>query len=344
MQLLQHRHFGPPDEVLELVTEPDPSPAAHEVLVGVEATPIHAGDLKNIAGEKLMIRHVHDGDDLQVRLPQVPGIEGVGRILATGGAVTRWRVGQRVLLPWQCGSWRDRLLAEAQRLLPAPEGDALQLSLMVNAFTAEFALRDLAPLARGDWFVQNGANSNVGRVLIRLARARGIRTLTVVRRAELVDELRELGADVVLLDGPDLAQRARAAVGRAPLSIALECIGGDAAGRLAECLSDGGTIANYGSMTGEAPAIPTWMLLYKRIRLIGYYAGFNIAARSAAEQSAIIGELAARIADGTLVTPIAATYPLARYRDAVRHAERSGSDRDGKIVFVPAAPEAAVAR
>ena len=331
--MLQHARFGAPDQVLELIPDAIAALAPDEVAIRIEASPIHAGDLKNIEGEKLMIRHVQDGDNLQVALPQVPGIEGVGRITAIGVAVRRYRVGQRVLLPWQCGSWRERIHAKESQVLPAPEGDALQLSLLVNAFTADFALRDLAPLKAGDWFVQNGANSNVGRMLIRLARLRGVRTINIVRRAELIDELLAEGGDAVLLDGPDLARRVRAVAGRSPLPIALDGIAGDATGRLAECLSDGGTVANLGTMSGEPCHVPTWILLYKRVRLIGYYAGFNIMARTPEEQTAIIAELCARIADGTLRTRIAATYPLDRYREAVRHAARSGAQREGKIVF-----------
>ena len=334
MKALQHARFGEPAEALELVELPELPLGPFDVTIHVEAAPVHAGDLKNIAGEKLMIRDVQSGDDLAVSLPQVPGIEGVGRIAACGASVDGLRVGDRVLLPWQCGSWRESLRADSRQLLRAPEGDATQLCLMVNAFTADFALRDLAPLSPGDWFVQNSANSNVGRALIKLARLRGIRTLNIVRRAELIPDLEALGADVVLVDGPDLARRVKDACGGAPLTIGLDGIGGAATGRLAECLSDGATVANFGSMSGEDVSIPTWVLLYKRVRVIGYYAGFNIATRSPQEQLKILGDLLELVATGQFQTKIAATYPLSRYRDAVAHAARSGADRDGKIIFV----------
>lgn len=335
MKVLQHGRFGPPSEVLELLELAQERPGRGQVCVAIEAAPIHAGDLKNLAGEKLMFRNVEEGgDNLAVRLPQVPGIEGVGRVVAIGPDTQGIREGDRVLLPWQCGSWRTHICVDAQATMPAPEGDAAQLSLMVNAFTAEFALRDLAPLKPGDWFLQNGANSNVGRVLIALARARGIRTINIVRRPELVDELLALGADVVLLDGPDLARRVRAEVGDDHLGIALDGVAGEATGRLAECLSDGGTIANLGTMTGEDCHIPTWILLYKRVKLIGYYAGFNIRARSRNEQREIIAELADGIATGQLASRIAATYSLDQYREAVAHAARSGAEREGKVVFL----------
>ena len=333
-RILRHDRFGPPGEVVRLVEEPDAVPRVGEVAIRVEAAPIHTGDLQNIAGVKLMLRHVQDGNDLHVPLPQVPGIEGVGRIDAVGPEVTRWRVGDRVYLPRQCGSWRTRLIADETALLPCPDGDATQLSQMVNAFSAQFALTDLAPLKPGDWFVQNGANSSVGRMVIQLARRRGIRTLNVVRRPELVPELEALGADRVFVDGPDLAARVRTAVGAASLMVALDGVAGAATGRLAECLSDGGTIANMGTTSGEPCALPTWMLLYRRIRLVGFYAGFQMNARSLPERARIMGELAALLGDGSLRSRIAATYRLDEYPAALAHAARAGRERDGKVTFV----------
>lgn len=333
MQLLRHGRFGVPAEVLELVSEPVPAPGAGQVLVRIEAAPIHAGDLVNIAGGRLMYRGVRDSRSLRVPLPQVPGIEGVGRVVARGPGVLAPGLHRLVYLPRQCGSWRTHLVADAAAVTPLPEGDPAQLCLMVNAFTAEFALSDIVPLAAGEWFLQNGANSNVGRNLIRLARRRGIRTINVVRRPEVVAELQAIGADVVVLDGPGLAARVRAVVGDAPLRIALDGIAGGAAGRLAECLSDGATLANFGTMSGEDCCVPTWLLLYKRLRVVGYYAGFSLDARPAAERTRIIRELAALVVDGTLATPIAARYPLSRFREAVVHAAHSGSARNGKIIF-----------
>lgn len=335
MRVLQHASFGDPAEVLEILEGPVPEPGPGELVVALEAASIHAGDLKNIAGEKTMLRNVEQGgDNLGVDLPQVPGIEGVGRVIAADAAVGRYSVGDRVLLPWQSGSWRTHICLPEDGFMPAPDaGSAVQLALMVNAFTAYFALSDLADLKAGDWFVQNAANSNVGRVLIRLARERGVRTLNIVRRPEVVDELKAAGADLVLLDGPDLPERVRAAVAGARLMIGLDSISGDATARLAACLTDGGTVANMGTMSGAPCHMPMWILHYKRVALIGYYAGHNIAARSKEEQATIISWLSERIAQGDLGAKIAGEYRLDDYRDAVRHAARSGEARDGKVVF-----------
>ena len=333
LKVLRHNRFGPPDQVLELVEEADPALAPGQVRIRIEATSIHAGDLKNIAGEMIMVRNPTGGANLAVPLPQTPGIEGVGRIIEGAGDIAGLTLGQRVFLPIQCGSWREALVAEARTLIPAPEGDPVQLSLMVNALTADLALRDLVALSPGDWVIQNGANSNVGRVLIALARLRGFRTVNVVRRLSVESELRALGADVVVLDGDGLAERVSAATGGAAIPLGLDGVAGPATGRLAECVADDGMVANYGLMSGEPCHIEPWMLMYKRLTLCGYYMGYHRRRRPHAEQAAIIAELADLIVKGVLPARIAATYPLERYREAVRHAAREGAERDGKVVF-----------
>jgi len=333
MKALRHSRFGPPSEVLELVDETLPALRDRQAAVRTEAAPIHFGDLKNIAGEKIMVRNPVSGGELKTELPQVPGIEAVGRITGIGAKVTDFRLGDRVFLLRQNGSWREEAHADVATLFPAPEGDPVQLSLIVNAYSADLALRDLHPLSPGDWFLQNAANSNVGRVLIALARLRGIRTVNIVRRAALVEELKALGADVVLVDGPDLPARVREATRGAALKIGLDGIAGAATGRLAECLSDGGTVANMGLMSAEPCSIPSWILLYRRVTVRGYFAGFHLDARTMPERRKILWDLGELIRDGVISCPIAATYPLSDFRKAVTHAAKSGSDREGKIVF-----------
>ena len=66
----------------------------------------------------------------------------------------------------------------------------------------------------GDWVVQNGGNSGVGRSLIAIARLRGIRTISLVRRRELIDELKAAGADLVLMDEPAAVEEAARVIGK----------------------------------------------------------------------------------------------------------------------------------
>ena len=188
--------YGQPHEVLRVVEVPAETPADDEVIVRMEAAAMHIADLRTIVGV----------EPFKFPVPRTPGFEGIGRIVRIGRHVKEFAVGDRVFPALASGTFREEVRCKATACMPAPVGDAIQLSLLtVNGPTAEVLLEDFAVLEPGDWLVQNAANSSCGRYLIRLAKLKGVRTVNVVRRAEMVEELRELGGDVVLVDGPDLA-------------------------------------------------------------------------------------------------------------------------------------------
>lgn len=335
-KLIQHDRFGPPEEALALVEVEAARPGPGEILIEIEATPIHAGDLYNIEGLPIMLRGGDLGGLPDVPLPQVPGIEGVGRVIEVGpGCDDTWSAGSRAFLPTQSGSWRSHIIVKADDAIPAPEGDAVQLSLIINPITAYFALNHLmADVKPGEWLIQNCANSNVGSALVKLASLKGVRTVNIVRSEAAGAQLKDQGADVIAIDGPDLAEQVREAVGGAKIRWGLDGVAGAATGRMAECLCDRGTIANYGLMAGEDCMVPSSLLLYRRISLIGFYAGYNLIETPREEVVRIWREIGDMVADGTLSAAIAATYPFKDYRDAARHAAQSGSARPGKVVFV----------
>ncbi len=326
MKAVQYKNHGTPAEVVTLVDQDTGGPGPDELVIDVEAAPVHIADLKNLAGET----------GFRVPLPATPGYEGIGRISAIGSGVTEFAAGDRVFLPLGCGAWREQIRAAAADVFPAPEGDAVQLSLLpINAPTAELILRDFGDLKAGDWIIQNAANSNCGTYLIKLANMRGIKTVNVVRRESLVPELKTYGADVVLVDGPDLAARVKQETGGADIHLGIDAVCGDATTRIGECLADGGTILAYGLLTGEPCKIPSATLFFRDLRLRGYLMSRQLLKRSRAEQLEIYTGLADLIADGTLRARIAGTYSLDDVAAAVTHAGKVGDERPGKIILLP---------
>lgn len=182
--------------------------------------------------------------------------------------------------------------------------------------------------------IQNAANSSCGRYLIRLARLKGVRTVNVVRRAEMVDELRELGGDVVLVDGPDLAARAREVVQGAPIKLGIDAVAGPATQRIAECLAPGSIVASYGSMTSQRCELDFYLMFRQDIRLVGVSFARQFATRRTPEGvRAMYARLADLMSRGELVAKIAGVYPLERILEACDRAACTGSDRDGKVVI-----------
>ncbi len=323
---LVHERFGEPADVLRLGELPDERPGPGEIVVRVEAAAMHIADLRTVQGAA----------GFRFDLPRTPGFEGVGRVLGVGEGVRAFGVGDRVFPPSGSGTFRQQLCVAADRCLPAPAGAAEQLALLtINAPTAWVLLHDFADLTAGDWLIQNGANSSCGRFLVALAREAGVRTVNVIRRPEVAGELAALGADIVLLDGPDLAERVAGATGGAAPKLALDCVGGEATHRLAQCLAPGSAVVSYGAMSGERCQMDFYLMFRNDLRLLGMSFRRELQKRSRAEIAAIYAELADRLAAGRLVARIAATYPLTQWGEAFAHAARTGADRDGKVILLP---------
>src|SRR5206468_3858123 len=182
--------------------------------------------------------------------------------------------------------------------------------LRINPATALLLLTDIVPLKPGDWVIQNVANSAVGRLVIRLARPRGVKTVNVVRRESLFGELKALGADVCVIDGPDLAEVVKTQTHGAPIRLGLDAVSGRATARLSACLAEGGVVCNYGSMTSEDPVMSRSALISGGLSLVGFILGRGLATRSLDQIRAIYADLGQQVAKGNLSAPIERIYPI----------------------------------
>jgi NADPH:quinone reductase-like Zn-dependent oxidoreductase len=289
----------------------------------MEAAAMHIADLRTIEGAATFRRP----------LPRTPGFEGIGRV-ERAGRDAGFAPGDRVFPPLGSGTFRERLRCRGADCLPAPEGDAAQLALLtVNGPTAAVLLEDFAALQPGDWLVQNAANSSCGRYLIRLARLAGVRTVNIVRRPQMVDELLALGGDAVLVDGPDLAAQVRAATGGVAPRLGVDAVAGAATQRIAECLAPQSPLVCYGAMGGAPCEIDFYLMFREGIVLHGLSFVRQLQRRRPDEVRALYARLAGLMADGTLAARIAAVYPLDRIVEACEHAARSGAERDGKVII-----------
>jgi NADPH:quinone reductase-like Zn-dependent oxidoreductase len=322
-----YRRHGPAVDTIELADWDDGALQPGDARVQIEAAPVHFGDLLYVEGRLAT----------SPPPPAVAGSEGLGRIVELGAAVAGLRLGQRVFLPRKAGAFAQRLRFEAARLVPAPEdGDPLQLALVpVNALTSYLLMTRVVPLQRGDWVLQNAANSSCGRFNIGIARRLGLRTVNVVRREALVADLLSCGADVALLDGEDLPARVADATGGAPIRFAIDAVAGDATARLARCLAVDGVVAVYGLMSMQPCRVPSDLLFLNNLRLQGYFLPHYERGIPRDEWLAIMAQLGRWVADGELQAKIAATYALPQVREAFRHELESGAGRDGKVILLP---------
>ena len=198
-----YQRYGNPADVLQVETRPWPTPAADEAVVEMRAAPINPADLNQIEGKY----------PVRLGLPATPGFEGAGVVVELGVHAKGLTNGALVILPHNVGTWQDALAVKAKELVVVPDGiEPLQAAMLkINPLTAWRLLHDYVDLQKGDWLIQNAANSAAGRDVIQIAHELGYKTVNVVRRPELVDELNAEGGDVVLVDGDNLREEVKSA-------------------------------------------------------------------------------------------------------------------------------------
>ena len=315
MQAIQIEAFGNPAEVLKVVEVPDVgAPAEGEVVIALEASPINMSDLLMISG-----RYGH-----RPKLPSVMGTEGVGRVVAVGAGVKHLKQGDRTLVPYPAPAWAERIRADATRLRPLPSGDVHQLAMLgINPPTAYLMLTDYVNLPSGAWVIQNSANSGVGRALIPIAKSLGLKTVNVVRREDVVAEIKAIGGDVVLVDGPDLNKRVAAETGNAPIALAIDGVGDSATTNLLGCLAEKGVHVFYSTISGKPSVVPAALLIFCDISMRGFWLAhwFN---RARPDQiTEMYDRLTPLVASGAISSPIAGTYGFAEIAEAVTVAAKN---------------------
>lgn len=318
---------GAPPEVVKIMELDDPTPGPRQAVVKIMACGINPADLLGFEG-----RYPGPGP-----FPAPCGIEGAG-VVESVGEGSALSVGDHVIsLPR--ANWAEKVLADDDLLIPIPKSlpwrDAAQLK--INPPTAKKMLTDYVDLKPGDWVIQNAANSAVGLHVIRFAKAMGLKTVNIVRRAELADRLKAHGADVVLTAGEDQAARVRAAIGDdAHVPLGVDACGGAPTRWMADCVSDGGTVVNYGYLDGNPCEIEPGHLIVRRQTLAGFWLAGWMGTAPRAAKEALFAEMSAAFESGQLSSPVEATYGFDQLSEALAHAWRGG--RDGKILLTPNGP------
>jgi trans-2-enoyl-CoA reductase len=320
--VVYERHGNPPD-VLRVEMQPWPKAASGEAVVQMRAAPINPADLNQIEGKY----------PVRFPLPATPGFEGAGIVVDLGSGVTNVAIGALVILPHNVGTWREAFAVKASDLTVVPSGiePVHAAMLKINPMTAWRLLHDYVDLQKGAWLIQNAANSAAGRDVIQIAHELGFKTVNVVRRAELVDELRAEGDDVVLVDGDNLREEVKDATNGAPIRLGLNAVGGDSALRLANCLAPGSTLVTFGAMSLQPLKIPNGLLIFKDLRFRGIWINKWYDNATKAERMDAFHPLFEMAKRGLLKAKVDKSYPLSEAKTAVAHAAQG--KRSGKIIF-----------
>jgi len=320
------RQTGKPEEVLELEDFPLAAPGDGEVLVRMIAAPLNPADLNTVEGTY----------GVKLALPATPGIEGCGVVEAS--ASPNYSPGDHVIFLKRSATWASHTRVPADVLFKLPAGiDPIQAAMLkVNPATAWQLLNGFGTLEPGTWVAQNAGNSAVSRCVIQLAPGFGIKTLSFVRRPELVQELLDLGADAVFIDDDDGRAKAKELLGGANAALAFNSVGGDSALGLLKLLKEGGSHITYGAMSRRPVTVPNGPLIFRDIIVRGLWITRWIEKAPIAEVRRIYAELAEKVAAGSVLQKVDSLHDIKDFRTALDRLEER--DRDGKVLFHFPAP------
>jgi trans-2-enoyl-CoA reductase len=320
---ITYSSHGKPADVLTLGSAPLAEPGADTATIRLLAAVIQPSDIGMILGKYGKLPP----------LPAVAGREGVGVVEAVGEKVSGLQPGDWVRMPEEAGVWRTQVVAPAADLFPIPNDIPLEMAAMafINPPTAWRILRD-AHLNSGDWLIQNAANSAVGQFVIQMARHLDLKTINVVRRPELIEPLKALGADAVVLEDSGYEKKIAEITGGAAVQLGLNSVGGESAARLVRALGFKGTLVTFGAMTFEPIRFPTRELIFNQIQLTGFWLDRWYRESSRERIQVMQDKIHSLMRSGSIVAPVADRFPLSRFREALAASEQP---RLGKILLLP---------
>jgi len=314
MKAIQLIAYGNPAHNLKIVEVPDPkAPSAGKALVRMEYAPIAYSDLLLANGVYL----------LRPNLPSVIGGEGAGIVEAIGSGVSGLKIGDRVTIPFGTFTWSEKILAPAEGLFVVPAAiDAKTASMLnINPTTAVLLVTEFVKLKPKDWIVLNAANAHVSRCIIAIAKSRGLNVAGIVRRSELIPEIKKLGADFVGVESPELPRQIQAAAGGTPISLGLDAVGGPASATIASALSPGGHHVCYAWLSRAPLQVSLGDLIVKRLTIHGFWMYYE---EYLPKIRAALTEATSVVASGELTLPFAKIYKSSQIKEAIEHAERGG--------------------
>ena len=331
--LVLHRHHADRKTALRSLaveTRPVPAPGPGQVLVRIAAAPCNPSDV-------LLLQGVYGAHKT---LPAAPGWEGAGTVVEAGpGILPRWLLGRRVACASQSegdGTWAEYFLAPAAMCIPlSPDVDDEQgAMLIINPITA-YALFHMARTGKHRAAVSLAAASQVGRMLVRLARSEGYPVIHVVRRPDQAASLRKLGAEHVLdSSAADFLEQLSPLCARLGATIAFDPVAGPASGAVLGALPNTSALVVYGALSeqpcgGFNPA----EFIFSGKRVEGFWLTRWMARKGLLGRMAVTRLVQQLVARGILSSAVALRIPLEEAPP--RLADHLSSAKAGKALIVP---------
>jgi len=322
MKAAVYYETGGPD-VFRFEDVPDPNVGPGDVLVEVAAVSIEGGDTLNRLGGDL------------AAVPHIVGYQCAGTVIAVGGDVTGFSVGDRVVTVGLDGSHAQLRAVGQSFCWSIPEGLSTEEAACVPVpfGTASDCLFEFGRLQAGESVLIHAGASGVGLAAIQMAKRAGARVMATASSDERLARLGEYGLDDgINYASVDFVDAVRQLTGGAGADVIVDSVGGSNLQTSLHCLAYRGRCMTFGDAGRETPS----MLDISSMRannqtLVGYFLGAELFL--SLRPHAVIARILDDVASGDLRVVIDRRFPLEEAGEA--HAYIESRQAFGRVLLVP---------
>ena len=295
---------------------------ADEILIEVLFFPINPADLLLVEGKYAS----------KPKLPSYIGAECVAKVKEIGNKVNRFKIGD-IVLPLSRDNWTEEKIVKENEIINLNKNiNLLQACMLkVNPATAYIMLNNYLKINKGDFIIQNAANSGVGTYIIQLCKIYGIKSINFVRRMELEEQLKTIGANYVFNlnsfeDKKDFINKANA-------KLFIDAVAGNKLNSIAKLLPENAQIINYGLLSGKSIHLDPHTTIFNNITLKGFWLTLWLTKMQINDKENLYNHLANLIIEKKIFTPIHKVFYISDIKEAVKVA--GNYKRSGKVLVTP---------
>lgn len=301
MRALVCNEYGPPEK-LAIEEMDDPFPGDGQLLVDVAAAGINFPDVLSIAGK------------YQVRTPTpfIAGNEAAGTVSAVGSGVTRFAVGDRVIVATRGNAFAEKCIADEITTIPLPEQlDFVQAAGFVVTYSTSYhALVQSADLQPGETVLVLGAAGGVGIAAVEISKALGARVIAAASTDAKLEFARAAGADETInYSNAPLKETVKALTAGSGADVVYDPVGGELAQQALRATAWQGRYLVIGFASGEIPQFPANIALLKEASIVGVWWG-TWAEKNPLLQVQNLQQLAGMLAGGSINPTVTESYAL----------------------------------